>query len=418
MLLPVLLVGIIVALPLSLLQWVLVERYCRYMNRVLPTQELKSWAAVHALPTVEVLLPIRGSEPSLMRNLKAILEQDYVSFRLHVILDSPEDSAFEAVQKLVDEGHPVVVHLLEFSTNKAGLKPLGLSQVCEKLLQDESEDSVFAFTDADTLHAQSWLLRLVWGLRTLSPDGAVTGNRWYWQRVADSTVGSRVRSLWNVASLPQMHQYRVAWGGSWAIGGRALSNSGLLDAWKVSLFEDTMVKGQIAPELLETVPGLYSVSDDSLDLKGARRWVHRQLLDLRLYHKCFDVVAGHAMLTLQATVFTVIVVALFFIYRGFDIAIGVLLAVLFHLSNVAIWWRLKQTGNHCLNVLRLTPESLGIQLERDGFWASLQALVITQILYPRAILLVLMTRKVSWRGIRYRITKGQVERLNYKVHDQ
>ena len=276
-----LIISINLLVVMAVVQLLIVGLYVVYM-RGMPRQEsvTDTLNRLPETPRTAVLLCIRGVEEQLARNLRALLEQDYRNYQLHIILDSPEDTASPLVAALATEyGERLVVHHLELTGDSAGLKPLGLAQVCESLLADRSWDA-FAFTDADSLQSPSWLSRLLAELFDAGNNGAVTGNRWYSIPRTGSRAGAVIRSLWNLASLPQMHLYRVAWGGSWAISSEVLRRSGLVEAWKTTLFEDTLVQKKLAGlgMRVRTVPGLYSISDDHVSLPTARRWIFRQLL--------------------------------------------------------------------------------------------------------------------------------------------
>src|SRR4051812_44958773 len=57
------------------------------------------------LPEVAVLLPLRGADPSLRDCLRGLLRQDYPRYSVRIIIDSPQDPAWELVRSILAE-HP------------------------------------------------------------------------------------------------------------------------------------------------------------------------------------------------------------------------------------------------------------------------------------------------------------------------
>lgn len=402
--------GLMIAM--AMVQWMIVGRYLRLMRSMDSQAQIQdALNRLGARPKVDVLLSIRGAENTLEENLLSLLGQNYPEFQLHVILDAPDDPARQVIEQ-VRQAAPdrLTVHFLDKTNVSGGLKPMALAQVARHRLSSADAPDILAFTDADTRQSPDWLKRLVVALSSREKCGAVTGNRWYSlpNRPQTSTV---VRSLWNLASLPQMHLYRVVWGGSWAIKRNVLTESGLLDAWEQALFEDTMVDRYVdrVGYRVQTVPGLYSTSEDPSPMPATRNWMFRQMLDLRLYHWAFPMVLGHAAGSALMAALPLVygILLLTEAHRGWAlIAIGVSLA--YQISNGVIWQAIAATARQCLQTLDLP------QGNRQLPWrTAFRAMVLTQFVYPATMVQVLMARSVVWRGVHYAWeTSHQIRRWN------
>ncbi len=343
-------------------------------------------------PPVTVLLCLRGRDPELGSCLGALLQQEYPDYRLVCILDSPHDPAHDVLANFLQDPRLTVKFAFPAAANR--------SLKCNSLLHalPAVQDPVTVLVDADTLVDAHWLSDLVAPLE----DGqtvASSGNRWFLP--ADRNLGSLIRYFWNMAAAPQMFVYQVTWGGSLALKTDFVHESGLLEAWSRSLFEDAMVPAfaRRAGKSVAMVPSLLIPNRESITFVGAFQWVGRQLLDTRLYHRCFPLVLGHALLvalTLLATLVTLAVL----IWQGLQdpIAFAVLFAclMLYGIFYAWAWWTLDGTARQAL-------EQRGHALDaplRMG-WRCLAVIALTQAVYTLATFHALWRRRVKWRGIRY-----------------
>jgi len=414
-------------------------------------------------PACDVLLCMRGADPGLEDTLRSHLNQTYPHYCLHFILDSPKDPAFSIVQKLskVHEDR-IQIHWIDTAPDTASLKCLGLAQVTEKLLASQSPPKYFAFADSDGIVSRDWLSRLLQPIQDDSQDVvcATTGNRWYqvdsgqsadkvnksptspskqrWVHFA-TQLGTEIRQLWNLGSLPQMHLYRIAWGGSWAISAAHLQTCGLIASWKNSLFEDTMIQGHLHKirKRIQTVPGLYVISRDRVELPAARRWISRQLLDLRLYHSAFPAVLFHATSTFSLNLLALTLITIAGISQDWQ-KIGLLLLAMsvYQTAYLWMWNAIVSTANYCIDQLEFNvndsreidikgsiqrsvgdPPSTQRAAAVPYYAFKLIALTVTQLTYPLAATLACFQKQVHWRGINYRIKgSGKIQRQDYQPY--
>jgi cellulose synthase/poly-beta-1,6-N-acetylglucosamine synthase-like glycosyltransferase len=53
------------------------------------------------LPSVAVIVPLRGADPSLAACLRGVLRQDYPRYRVRIMIDSPSDPAWGVVPRIL-----------------------------------------------------------------------------------------------------------------------------------------------------------------------------------------------------------------------------------------------------------------------------------------------------------------------------
>ncbi|MDP1563308.1 MAG: glycosyltransferase family 2 protein [Pirellulaceae bacterium] len=425
----------------ALVQAIIVAIYCRYMRPRPYTGALKSEESC------AVLMALRGADRNLDQTLIAHLQQRDVVHHLHWIVDSEHDPAVAVIRQLPAElANRWTLHVLELNSDQCSLKCLGLSQVVQRLLASTTPPKYFAFADGDGLVSQDWLRRMLDPMVRCDQQrsggraiGATTGHRWYTcfprttfentsERASEMNVqnpvswGAFVRYFWNLGSLPQMHLYRVVWGGSWAIRAEVLQNCGLLESWKGSLFEDTQVRTYVesAGHRVVTAPGVLVQSYEPTSVGVATNWISRQLLDMRLYHPSFLLTVFHAGFLALIHTLIMIVAVLAAVQQDWWTVWTLVAGLLTYQAFYAIvWWRLQRTAEGCLSQLDFDravnhPESNRKASER--LWASV-GLLLTQVMYPLATGRALLTQAMSWRGINYRIDgPKKIQRLNYEIY--
>lgn len=438
---------------LGFVQAVVVWRYGRWMRQIGPASNLSREQRM-AEPTdtqCAVVMSVRGHDLGLRETLLAHLQQDYGDYRLHVVVDSEQDASLPVIRNLpAAVSERLEVHFLKRTSDRCGLKCLALAQVCENLLESPQPPRFFAFADSDGLVSRDWLSRLLFALHRDEPQPLATnGHRWYHADPAllagvdlSEKLGTMVRFIWNLGSLPQMHLYQVAWGGSWAIRAGDLRRSQLIQSWRVSLFEDTMIQShleKINGQVL-TVPGLYVQSRDTISWNSARSWIARQLLDLRLYHAKFPWVAGHAFASL-------VINALAIIYcfdatfladadnsNTWNVAMVFAAMCLYQVSYLWMWSEINATVEFCFARLNFSnppgdestlasekkhptatagdtspKETNAIQTHSSQtgtgqFWSvKLGTMLLTQVAYPVAMWQAIFQKRTVWRNIEYEI---------------
>jgi len=358
-------------------------------------------------PSAAIVLSLRGRDPFLEQCLSALLQQDYPNYRLHIVVDRPDDPARAVVEQVVQqqETDRVEVQVLTERRETCSLKCSSLVQTVSRL--DESVE-VVALVDADTAPHPTWLRELVQPLLS-DKVGAATGNRWYMPQQA--SWGALFRYLWNAAAIVQMYWYRIAWGGTLAVKTSVIRELGLLDRWGKALCEDTMLFRELGRQGLkvEFVPSLIMVNREDCRLTDCLWWISRQLLTARLYHPGWPLVALHGIAT------TLLLVAA---------AAGAVFAAMVGQDTATAWLAGALIVYETAMILLLVPMEWAVRriLRARGEptrWLRGKvirvalSLPLTQILYPVSLLAAMSARRTTWRKVVYEIrSRCEIRRLD------
>ncbi|MFO0818354.1 MAG: glycosyltransferase family 2 protein [Pirellulales bacterium] len=349
-------------------------------------------------PRAAVVLCLRGADPFLPQCVHAILNQDYPSYQVHVVVDHPADPAWQVVTDAVAQQPSSHVSITCLA------RPLATCSLkCSSLVQAAAElDPAVEFLaqlDADVIPHRTWLRELAGALADESV-GAATGNRWY---MPDQiSVAALVRCIWNMAAVVQMYWYGIAWGGTLAVKTRLFRETDLLERWSHAFCEDTMLFSQLRRSGLKVqfVPSLLMVNRESCDLGGYFRWVRRQLLTARLYHPRWLAVAGHAFVTSLVPALAVALLGVMWLQQTSEA------------MSATLWGLLIYQGSTIplLVVLELTARQVIARRGEPTRWLSLSGwlaifatIPITQVVYAFAMISALGLRRVDWRGVEYQI---------------
>src|SRR5438132_1691937 len=165
------------------------------------------------LPSIVLILPVRGLDEGFDENVRALLSQAYPRYRLLVVADDSSDPAAARIETIARDFPRVPATKILADANPLGGKVNALRSALGHLVP---EDEVAVFADSDIRPARDWLRQLVQPLAD-STVGAATGFRWYVP--PRPTFWSLVRAEWNAVSANVLFDPRrsFAWGGSCAV---------------------------------------------------------------------------------------------------------------------------------------------------------------------------------------------------------
>jgi glycosyltransferase involved in cell wall biosynthesis len=358
------------------------------------------------LPKAVIILCVRGSDPSLIRCLEGILQQDYPRYSVRVIVDCRDDPGWNAVQEILAKGNgphvDVQVATLDKRRETCSLK---VSAQLQAIAELDPTIEVVALIDADSIPAPDWLRAMAEPFAD-PKVGASTGIRWF--APADNQWGSLVRHLYNAGSFPQMYVFQMAWGGSMAVHARFFRGSNLLDVWSRSFCEDIGTYGVLRASgfRLAFVPAATHINGESVDLRSCYGFLMRQLLCVRLHHvHWWPILILHVANTL-AMAATVGIVATGIYLQAWDWVawagglFGVyLIGIVSALSVGEAVIRRIARARHS-NVPPITFS-----------WKTIPALLLTQVLALHCMVLTIFLRRIDWRGITYAIDGPEKIRL-------
>jgi Glycosyl transferase family 21 len=357
------------------------------------------------LPKATVILCMRGADPFLPDCLEGLMAQDYPDYQLRIVIDSPEDPAWDVVEKTLQNplqnriATPVKISPLEKRRSTCCLKCSSLIQAVSDLDED---CEVVAILDADVVPHRSYLRELVAPLAD-PKIGVASGNRWYLP--FGGQWGSVVRYVFNAPAVMQMTAYKMPFGGALAFKADILRHSPLLERWGHSLTDTPVLAGVFREQGLGVafVPSLMMGNLEGCKLPNFVRWMKRQLLMVRLYHppaKWWAIIAHGTVISLiPALSFGLLLTsALTGQWDAFGaIASGLVVYIIGSLSIILVL-------DHYVRKVLKTPN--GAPVAPFSFATLLQIMVaipLMQFIYPIALYSVMLMRNVNWRGVRYEV---------------
>ena len=362
------------------------------MVRKVPGEVLNQYC-----PPVTLVVPCRGLEPGLYRNLQAFLNLDYPDHQLLLVTDDPADASVPVILSLLKQ-YPYANARILFS-GKAYQRSQKVHNLIHAVGYARIRDQVLAFGDSDIRPHRQWLRYLVSTLREPGV-GVSTGFRWYIPQ--NKRFSSVLRSVWNagVVTLMKERDCHFAWGGAMAIRKEVFESCGVLDYWKHSLSDDFSLSYAVkaSGRSIHFQPRCLSFSYEDSTLLELLRWSHRQLTITRIYRPA-----------LWGAVFVSQVLNLVVIFLGGTWALCsmgtqdlnrkalillVLVGFVFGSGSIKSWFRVRAVSELFPEVVNQEKGSFSPYI----FWGPLAALISVV-----GMLSSLFTRKVRWRGITYRM---------------
>jgi len=233
------------------------------------------------LPSVAVILPVRGLDVGFDENVRAMLSQVYPRYRVLVVADDSADPALLRIQSIAREFPRVTVATILSDPSPLRGKVNALRSALARL---RPEDEVVVFADSDIRPAPDWLRQLVQPLAD-STVGVATGFRWYLP--PRPTFWALVRAEWNAVSANVLFDPRrsFAWGGSCAIRKDLLVPLRLEDRWREVLSDDLILTQAVREAGLKIayVPAALVPTFEGADRATCTEWCFRQMTMATLY---------------------------------------------------------------------------------------------------------------------------------------
>lgn len=367
------------------------------------------WPQDRPWPKVAVVLSLRGRDPFLETCLGNLLQQDYPAFRLQVIVDSATDPAWDAIRAVQTRfgADRFCVSVLRERRPNCSLKNSSILQAINDLKDDEE---LVAFVDADAITHRTWLRELVSPLA--DPEvGCSTGIRWF--APANQSLATRMRCYWNLIAAAVIYQSSTPWGGSMVVR-RSILESGLADEWSRMFCEDAHTINHLNRRGLKLVcvPEATVVNQETTSVSGCVKFVNRQTLIFRLYHRQWWAVMG--MIAFGAVLRTV-----HWRYIIHSLVWGDMLSLIALVCiHPIILLVIRYEGCRLDAAVRKMVAKTGREIPRNptpdfaGYFA-------TEIMFLGSLLYSLGARQVTWRGISYDINGPQdITMLAYKSYSE
>jgi cellulose synthase/poly-beta-1,6-N-acetylglucosamine synthase-like glycosyltransferase len=397
---------------LAAIRFPVANTFVKFLQQSLKIADTSSDFTDLSWPKVRVILCLRGADPDLSQCVEGLLQQNYPSYEVQIVIDSYQDPAWEIVTQTLSHYSvdSVQVRPLQEKYSTCSLKCSSVLQAVSDL-DSETNIEAIAILDADVIPHANWLRDLIQPL--LNPNvGATTGYRWYIPE--GRQWGAWVRYIWNCWSLALMLYARppFPWGGSSAVRTKVLHQTNILKYWRHSLSEDTSLDKAILDHeiIVEAVPQLMLTNREDCDLKSFFNWVKRQLLMPKLYSSSWRSIVFGAIInsTLLCLAIGALLVASYtrqwqaalWLGIGFLGYVGILLLLL-------IWME---------EMVRQVVQQRGESMPNWSVMGILQrtlTILPTQLIIWTAILFTTRMNQVTWRGITYCVEDDENIHFDY-----
>jgi cellulose synthase/poly-beta-1,6-N-acetylglucosamine synthase-like glycosyltransferase len=352
-------------------------------------------------PRVAVICPVRGLEPDLEQNLKALTEFDYAQYEIFFAVATAEDPAFRILERVAAASrHPAHV-VRSGRARDCSDKVNNLRAAVE---QAGKEFDVLVFTDSDGRPPRRWLNRLVAPLAD-SKLGAATTFRWLLPRRGGFWSG--LVSAWNASAATYLgeHSGNFCWGGGTAIRLDRFEEVRAAEMWHGSVSDDysltTALRG--AGFQIAFVPECLVASPCEMRARDFFEFTTRQLVITRVYARKLWMMAALAHLFYCAAVL---------IGLGLwvsSLAVGLPSLQYLVLALVPPLFAALRGVLRLVAALDLLPEWRQKLLAYAWAWTILAPLVPFAYLYNSFA--AAFSRKITWRGIRYELVSAGQTRI-------
>ncbi len=346
-------------------------------------------------PLASVIVPCRGIDPDLERNLDAIFTQDYPDYEIIFVVDSGQDESVEVIEKIIG-AHGRGTLVIAGAASDSGQKVHNLRAAVLKAA-DRSE--VLVFVDSDACPAKSWLKNLVGPLAN-DGTGCTTGYRWFIQQ--NGGFSTQLRAAWNASiasSLGRNRKTNFCWGGSTAIKREVFEKLRIREEWKSVVSDDFVLTDSVrrAGLFIHFVPQCLTATIGDCGFLDLLEFTTRQMKITRVYSPNLWILSFISAIQFVGVFWGGM--ALLFLTSGMHFWLTLsLLAVILILGI----WKTRVR----LEAVMLVLAGYERELARQRKWQSLLWL-ISPVLFLYNDLIALSSRRIVWRGIGYELESSR-----------
>jgi hypothetical protein len=355
-------------------------------------QHLRSATGFYS-PRVALICPVKGMETDLEANLLALTRFEYPEYEILFAVAGSEDPAYRVLERVAAASKRPVRIIRAGRAVDCSDKVHNLSAAVGQV-NDQSE--VLVFADSDGLPPRRWLARLVAPLADTNL-GAVTTFRWLFPRSAG--FWSALASAWSASTATYLgeHKHNFCWGGGTAIRRKRFDELRILDSWRGAVSDDYALTRALQNNGLRIafLPECLVPSPCAFAAGTFFEFTNRQMIITRVYAPKLWLTAMLGYLFYCAAILMGIASWAVSSMIGFPSLQFLVLA------SIPPIFAAVRGGLRLVAALELLPEIRGRLLSEGWVWVLLAPLVPFIYLYNS--LAAALTRKVTWRGIRYEL---------------
>jgi len=273
--------ALFLVLFLTLIYWLLAFPISAwFVVHVSCPRRLRRFPGEPAFP-VNLIVPCRGSNSYLERNLRAFASQDYPRYRATFVTNTKEDEA-NAVIASVAHGNPHVRQLV------AGVSEACANKVYAQIVavQSEPRSEVFLFGDSDMRPEANWIREMVRPF--LDPRVSVTTSHRWITPDARGFAPSLYTILCGYSCVGLASPFlALVWGGAFGIRRTAYADMGIADLWSTTASDDIALSNRMAERRIRPCyvsRGVSASRECHRSLRAMMKWYNRQSLTAKLHH--------------------------------------------------------------------------------------------------------------------------------------
>lgn len=362
-------------------------------------------------PFVSIIAPCRGLDSGLQENLRALVDQYYLSnYEVIFVVDSENDEAVPVIEEIIRrknshaQGFPIPLSIPKY-TNYSELIVAGKAEnegqkvhnLREAVLRISNESEVLVFVDSDARPDKNWLTNLVAPLRDEN-IGCTTGYRWFIS--GRRNFSSEMLSAWNASiasALGANLKSNFCWGGSMAIRRETFEKIKMRERWQGTLSDDFAVTRAMKENDLPVyfVPQALTASFENYSFGKLLEFTTRQMKITRVYAPNLWLASFLGSFLFNLVMIWAIFLMIFSELKSFSFWFALLaFAAISIFSTGKAHLRLK--------AVKLALKSYEKDLDKQ-FWTQNILWIFSPAIFFYNSVCALFSRKIVWRGIRYEL---------------
>jgi cellulose synthase/poly-beta-1,6-N-acetylglucosamine synthase-like glycosyltransferase len=344
-------------------------------------------------PRVTLICPVRGMEADLESNLRALTQFEYPEYEILFAIAGSEDPAYRVLERVAAASKRSVRIIRAGRALDCSDKVHNLTAAVE---QANDQSDVLVFADSDGQPPRRWLARLVAPLADANL-GAVTTFRWLFPRKGG--FWNALVSAWSASAATYLgeHKHNFCWGGGTAIRRRRFDELRILDCWRGAVSDDYAMTRALQNNGLRIafVPECLVPSPCAFGVGAFLEFTNRQMVITRVYapRLWFTALFGY--------LFYCAAILLGIASWAVSSMIGLPSMQFLVLASIPPIFAAVRGALRLAAALELLPEIRERLLNEGWVWVLLAPLVPFAYLYNS--LAAALTRKITWRGIRYEL---------------
>ncbi len=346
-------------------------------------------------PRVCLVMPCKGDEAGLERNLNAALQQEYANYRTVIVTDSTEDPAYAVAKSALSrrlEGNSCLY------TSDAAVSASGkVAALLTALARDQGQAEVYAIIDSDALVSSRWLEDLVDPLKDESV-GATTGFRWYFP--SRGGFWSYVEAAWNASGTNLLFndRYNFPWGGAMAVRAETLDKVGIRQLWASAVSDDLTLNSALRRHgfRISFLPQCTVATFNHTDLRRFLEWATRQTTLTKVFKRGLWKYAAAAYAFFDFV----------FLLALLSGVLGVMFAPAWLVPSALLFapsaFGILRSAQRNSTFSRAMPE-FKKEFERTRFKEAIASLIVPWVM-TYCIIKSVRTDEIEWRGRIYKLT--------------